>query len=74
MLLKYFIGFEIIISKLAFVLLFGLPPFILNYHIFLKNNRYKKLLIEIKTSFISFLIYLSLTFLLFILSGYINIP
>lgn len=74
MLIKYFIGFNIGIGKFIFIVVFFLPPFILNYFIFLKRKKYRKLIIEVKTSYKGFIYYMLLTILFFMATGYINIP
>jgi len=74
MLIKYFVDFDIGISKIAFILVFFIPPFIFNYFAFLRNKNYKKLLDEIKTYAKGFIFYMLMTVLLFIVTGYINIP
>lgn len=74
MLTKYFFDLNIGISNVVFIIAFFLPPFIINYFAFLKRKKYRKLLVEVKTSAKGFIYYMLLTLLFFILTGYINIP
>lgn len=74
MLIKYFVGFDIGIGKFVFIVIFFLPPFILNYFAFMKRKNYRKLLEEVKTSSKAFIYYMLLTVLFFIATGYINLP
>ena len=74
MLFKYILDFKINIGKLIFLILIGLPPLILNHYLFIRKKRYIILINEIKTTSLSFIIYLLLSLLFFIITGYINIP
>lgn len=74
MLIKYTFSFEIEISKIIFIIAFFLPPFILNYYTFLKKKKYRKLLDEINITSKGFIYYMVIALLLFITTGYINIP
>jgi len=72
MLLKYIIGFENKMSTVIGFIVFFLPMFIINYFIFIKNNRRIILYKEIKATSMCSIIYFICTMILFIISAYIN--
>jgi hypothetical protein len=74
MLIRYFVGFEIVVNKYALTVIFAVPPFVLNYFVFLKRKKYKRILAEIEAPINFFIYYLVFTFLFFIVSGYLIIP
>ncbi len=72
MVFKFFIGFEYKLSTIMLFIIFFFPMFILNYYIFMKNNRKIILYKEIKATSISSIIYFVCTMIFMIISAYIN--
>ena len=72
MVFKFFIGFEYKLSTIMLFIIFFLPMFILNYYIFMKNNRKIILYKEIKVTSLCSIIYFICTMIFMIISAYIN--
>ena len=74
MLLKYFIGFEFKMGRIIFFLIFFIPPLIVNYYIFIRKERCRKLYLEIRTTSKIAIIHLLFSILFIIITAFINIP
>lgn len=75
LLLKFLIGINLEIGKVFFIIIITIPFFIINYYIFLKGKKYKKILSELEktTSHVYFLVYAISSILLFVFIGYLNL-
>jgi 4-hydroxybenzoate polyprenyltransferase len=75
LLLKFLIGINLEIGKVFFILSITVPFFIINYYIFLKDKKYRKIMSELEktTSYVYFIIYAISSILLFAFIGYLNL-
>lgn len=73
MFVQFLFKIDFNISNFLYLFVFGSPPLVINYYIFIRKKRYIQIFNNIDASPKPFMIYLIISLFLFLLTGYINI-